>query len=154
MSLDELFDKVSDFWPEEAKAYDNDYKIRVLSLIQERLKFFAELPDLSRSFFVDLPIDPTLIENHKQLSKFTSNELKSMLQTSRDSLSESDFSTIDISQRLNALLVQTQQKPVVLFSLIRIATTQAPSSPGLSDTLTVLGKGRALNRLDAQINDL
>jgi len=39
----------------------------------------------------------------------------------------------------------------VLFSLIRIATTEAPSSPGLAETLAVLGKERSLQRIDAQL---
>ena len=57
----------------------------------------------------------------------------------------------DISRRLNELLTQTNQKPAVLFSLIRIATTQSKSSPGLFETIEVLGRDKTLNRLDQQI---
>jgi len=49
------------------------------------------------------------------------------------------------------LLETTGQKPAVLFSLIRIATTQAPASPGLADTLHVLGKEISLRRIDAML---
>jgi len=55
LSLDDLYQKVADFWPEAAKNYDDSYKKQVLGLVQERLKFFAELPDLTRFFFTDLP---------------------------------------------------------------------------------------------------
>ena len=68
--------------------------------------------------------------------------------------SQSDFSLDDLTQRLNDLLEVTGQKPAVLFSLIRIATTQAPFSPSLADTLAVLGKDRTLQRLATQLSSL
>jgi glutamyl/glutaminyl-tRNA synthetase len=55
---------------------------------------------------------------------------------------------------LNQLLAQTEQKPAVLFSLIRVATTQAAFSPGLADTLAVLGKERSLRRLNQSLQSL
>ncbi len=151
LPLDELFARVQDFWPEEASSATEDYKKQVLSLVQERLKYFAELPDLTRFFFVDLPIDPKLISEHKQLKKLSPEELRQFLQLTRDSLGESDFSLQDLTERLNQLLEQTGQKPTVLFGLIRVATTQSPASPGLADTLAVFGKKRSLSRIDAQL---
>jgi glutamyl/glutaminyl-tRNA synthetase len=77
--------------------------------------------------------------------------MREMLVKSQASLSESDFSQEDLTNRLNQLLEETGQKPGVLFSLIRIATTWAPSSPGLAETLNVLGKDKSLERLDKSI---
>ncbi len=151
LNLDDLYKKTADYWPEEAKDFDDDYKKQVLRLVQERLKFFAELPDLTRFFFVDLPIDPELIANHKQLKKLSKDDLLALLSTTLSSLSESDFSESDLSARLNALLTITHTKPAVLFSLIRIAVTWAPASPGLSETLEVLGKELSLRRLKSTI---
>jgi glutamyl/glutaminyl-tRNA synthetase len=147
LELDELYIRATDFWPLEAAEYDDAYKKAVLGLIQERLKYLAEIPDLTRFFFMDLPVDPSLIENNKQLSKLTPDERTALLNAAQTSLEESDFSVSDLSERLNQLLVTTEQKPAVLFSLIRVATTQAPSSPGLADSLAVLGKERSLSRL-------
>ena len=152
LPLGELLIIVKDFWPAEANNFDNDYKKQVLSLVQERLKYFAELPELTQFFFVDLPIDSTLISNHKQLKKLSRQELLSLLQKTLTSLTESDFSTEDLSRRLNDLLVSTNTKPAVLFSLIRIATTQAPASPGLAETMHVLGKEKSLTRIKQQID--
>jgi glutamyl-tRNA synthetase len=161
MPLEKLYDVVdgawsrSDgFWPGEARGYDDTYKKRVLGLVQERLKFFAELPELTRFFFADLPVNPELWTSNKQLKKLTSETLKGLLETSRATLSESDFSTGDLTERLNNLLETTGQKPGVLFSLIRIATTQAAASPGLADTLAVLGKDISLRRIDAMLTAL
>lgn len=154
LPLDELYDLASDFWPDSAEEADEKYKKQVLAVVQERLKFFAELPELTEFFFRDLPIDPKLITEHKQLKKIDKAELKQLLEQARNTLSESDFQTKDLTDKLNALLEATGQKPAVLFSLIRIATTQAPASPGLADSLSVLGKERSLKRLDQQIEAL
>lgn len=154
LPLNNLYNKVLDYWPKEAEHYDITYKKQVLGLVQERLKYFAELPELTKFFFVDLPIDSNLINRHKQLSQLPKEELKSLLQTSATELQQSDFSLPDLSNRLNALLTITHTKPVVLFSLIRIALTQAPASPGLADTLHVLGKDVSLIRINEQIKNL
>ncbi len=151
LKIDDLYSKVTDFWSDEAKNSDEGYKKKVLGLVQERLKYFAELPDLTRFFFTDLPLNEDLITGHKQLKNIGKNDLKQLLEQSRSVIAESDFSVEDLTKRLNELLEQTGQKPVILFSLIRIATTQVSSSPGLADTLNVLGKGTTLRRIDQQL---
>ncbi len=151
---DDLFKKVTNFWPEEAKNYDEAYKKQVLSLVQDRLKYFAEIPELTKFFFTDLPLDSNLISNNKQLKKLSSEELKSLLQTSLSELQQSDFSVEDLTNRLNTLLTLTHTKPAVLFGLIRIAITQAPASPGLADTLHILSKEKSLKRIQTQIDSL
>jgi glutamyl-tRNA synthetase len=154
IELDDLYKRSQGFWPAEAEQSDDAYKKTVLDVVRERLKYFAELPELTRFFFADLPIDETLITGHKQLKKLSKDELKDLLEKTKSSLSDSDFTVDDLTQRLNKLLDKTGQKPAVLFSLIRIATTQAPASPGLADTLAVLGKDRSLARLGQQLTNL
>ncbi len=154
IDLDDLYQRSKTFWPDEAGDYDDDYKKRVLSIVRERLKYFAELPELTKFFFTDLPVDPELISNHKQLKKLSSGDIKDLLEKTRSSLEQSDFNIEDLTKRLNNLLEETDQKPATLFSLIRIATTQAPASPGLADTLAVLGKDRSLARIDEQLKQL
>ncbi|HTE58407.1 MAG TPA: glutamate--tRNA ligase [Verrucomicrobiae bacterium] len=151
LELDDLYQKVKDFWPPEAKDYDDVHKKQVLGLVQERLKYFAELPDLTRFFFTDLPLNPALISEHKQLKKLEKETLKTLLETAQTQLEQSDFSVDDLTTRLNELLAATDTKPAVLFSLVRIATTQAPASPGLAETLAVLGKEVSLRRLQTQL---
>lgn len=154
LPLDKLYEKVAAYWPAEAAEYSDDYKNQVLALVQERLKFFGELPPLSKFFFADLPINPELISGNKQFKKLSSDELEKLLTKSRAALDNSDFSAQALAETLNNLLEETGQKPGVLFSLIRIATTEAPASPGLADTLAVLGKETSLRRIDALLETL
>jgi glutamyl-tRNA synthetase len=142
---------VHSYWPAISAESNDEYRKQVLGLVQERLKYLAELPELTTFFFVDLPVDPQLITTHKQLKKLESGELRQLLEQTRQSLEQSDFSLDDITERLNSLLEVSGQKPAVLFSLIRIAVTQSPASPGLAETLQVLGKDRSLARIDAQL---
>lgn len=151
LELNDLYERVKDFWPEDAEQSDESLKKQVLALIQERLKRYNELPELSRFFFTDLPVDSKLIAENKQLKKFEPAKLKKWLEMSRVSFNESNFSVENLQMRLNGLLEMTGQKPGVLFSLIRIATTQAPASPPLAETMAVLGKDVSLRRIDAQL---
>ncbi len=154
LTLDELYEAAEPFWPAAASSFEADYKKRVLGLVQERLKFLAELSDLTSFFFVDLPLNADLITNNKKLSALGNDQLKDLLIASVTTLSSSDFSPEELNQKLNDLLASTQQPPAILFSLIRIASTQAPASPPLADSLAVLGKERTLARLQQQINAL
>ncbi len=149
LPLDDLYQKVAGSWPAEATSRDDAYKKQVLGLVQERLKYFKELPGLTAFFFQDLPVNMELIDGNKQLKKYAHSGLKSWLAQSRDVLAQTDFKSETLAAKLNELLVHTGQKPGVLFSLIRIATTQAPASPSLAETLAVLGKATALRRIDS-----
>lgn len=154
LSLEDLFTRAKSFLPEEANTYDDDYKKSVLQLAQERLKYFAELPELTMFFFKDLAVNPALWQEHKQLKKLEQGDIKSLLEQSKDAIEASDFSASDLTERLNKLLETTEQKPAVLFSIVRIATTQAPASPSLADTLHVLGKETSLRRINAMLERL
>ena len=149
-----LYARCRNFFPASAQNYPEAYQQQVLGLVQERLKYYSEIPDLTNFFFEDLPVNMELISSNKQLRRFEQSELKELLTTAKTSIEHSDFSTEDLTERLNKLLETTGQKPGVLFSLIRIATTQAPFSPGLAETMHVLGKDRSLRRIDALLTEL
>jgi glutamyl-tRNA synthetase len=154
MQIRQSVDDDNGFWPKEANDASEEYKKNVLAITQERLKYLAELPDQTRYFFTDLPIDMELIEKNKQLKKVEKSHLKKLLHLAEKDLAESDFTPEDLQKRLNDLLEQTAEKPAVLFSIIRIATTWAPSSPALNDTLAVLGRESTLRRINKSIQIL
>ena len=148
LSLDDLYDRIEKYWPEAAKDASVDYKKQVLTLVQDRLKTLAELPLMTTYFFTEPEVDTELITNNKQLKKFSNDEQKNLLQSAHDAFSALDnWTAEDIQITLNQLLETTGQKPGILFSLIRIATTWAPFSPQLNETLALLGKETTLERL-------
>lgn len=152
ISLDELYQRVEDYWPQSAAQFDASYKHHVLALVQDRLKTLAELPMMSRFFFEEPEVNWELITSNKQLKKLSGGEIHALLKTTHDELAElADWSPETIQETLNQLLEITGQKPGVLFSLIRIVTTWAPFSPQLNDTLALFGKDKTLSRIASQL---
>ena len=56
LSIDDLYAKSLDFWPESSKDSSDEYKKKVLSIIQERLKYLSEIPALTSFFFEDIKV--------------------------------------------------------------------------------------------------
>ena len=154
LSLDDLYDRVADFWPASAAGEGVERKKHVLALVQDRLKTLADLPVLSDYFFTEPAVNLSLITENKQLKKFDTTELADLLYAARKRFEIAGFSPESIQKHLNDLLEETDQKPGVLFSLIRIAVTWAPFSPQLNDTLALLGRETVLKRLDTAISSL
>lgn len=151
LSLDDLYERVAPYWPSSAAHATNEYKKQVLALVQERLKTLAELSMMTKYFFEEPVPNIELITGNKQLSKLSSEDVKHYLTAAKNALDTTDWNPAAIQNTLNSLLEQTGQKPGILFSLIRIATTWAPFSPQLNDTLALLGKQKTLIRLDSAV---
>lgn len=152
LSLDELYTRITEFWPNEASNADDAYKKELLGLVQDRLKTLADLPTLTSYFFVEPTPDWTMIEGNKQLKKLSREEINQLLADAATALSVSEFTPGAVQDTLNQLLETTGQKPGILFSLIRLAVSWAPFSPALNDTLAVLGKETVLRRLETAQN--
>ena len=134
MPLSELLERCRSFWPPTAADHPEKYLLDVLGLVQERLKYLAELPDLTDFFFAD-PIIPA--------NPVDTAYLKRCLQV----LSTSDFSKSDLEVNLRSLAADLAIKPGALFSAIRIAITGKKAAPGIFETLHVLGKEVSLRRI-------
>lgn len=145
-----LYARTQDFWPASAKNSSDEDKLKVLSIIYDRLKTLSDLREMTDYFFKDPAIDLELLKNNKFLKKLSEAELESLLKTSimkLDNLESWDADTLQ--DALNELLSETGKKPAELFSLIRIAISFAPFSPALNLTMEVLGKETTLARLNA-----
>lgn len=152
LSIDDLYARVADFWPESAQQASDEKKKQILTLVQDRLKTLADLSILTDYFFSEPAVNWSMVEENKQLAKFSKEELSSLLQQAITALETSDFTPDTVQETLNQLLETTGQKPGILFSLIRLAVSWAPFSPALNDTLAVLGKDTVLARLRTAIS--
>ena len=145
-----LYARTTGFWPEIAATYPDDYKLKVLSIIYDRLKTLSDLRTMTEYFFVDPKIDIDTLVGNKYVKKLSESEIETLLKTTISKLNSLTNWTADsLQDALNALLEETGKKPAELFSLIRIAVSFAPFSPALNLTLEVLGKDTSLARLNA-----
>ena len=145
-----LYDRTIGFWPESAENYSEEYRLKVLSIIYDRLKTLSDLREMTGYFFEDPVIDMDMLKNNKFLKKMSEAELENLLKKVISRLSSLDDWGGEVLQDvLNELLIETDRKPAELFSLIRIAVSFAPFSPALNLTLSTLGKDVALARLNA-----
>lgn len=157
LSLESLAKRAEAFWPAKAEVADETYKQKVLALVQDRLKFLAELTTLTIFFFEAPSVDT--VKNFyknpvdKQLAK-KPPDYQQFLSATIDQLKDSDFSHDDIQNRLNNLLKQLNTKPAVLFPVIRIALSASSISPEIFGTLEVLGRQESLERLGSALASL
>ena len=153
LSVDELYERVETMWPEAASSFDPSYKRAVLTLAQDRLKTLRDLPTLTSYFFEEPQHDWDLINGNKQLSKLEKTQIADLLHEAKELLLIAAWTPEGIQYCLNKLLETTGQKPGILFSLIRIATTWAPYSPQLNDMLALIERKTIIDRLDRAIAD-
>ena len=151
LSLDDLSERVADFWPASANTATADYKRTLLTLVQDRLKTLNDLPLLTGYFFEEPTPDWTMADAMKPLKNHSRDDLANLLGVAADTLHASAFDAASIQETLNGLLAATGEKPAVLFSMIRLAVSWAPFSPALNDTLATLGKQTVLARLERAI---
>jgi glutamyl-tRNA synthetase len=151
LSLDDLFERASGFWPESAKLVPIEQKRQVLGLVQDRLKTLKDLPLLTNYFFEEPVPNWEMIAENKQLKKLSSEEIRELLTKAKTALETSEWHPDAVQETLNHLLETTGQKPGILFSLVRLSVSWAPFSPALNETLAALSKDTALRRLGLAI---
>lgn len=145
-----LYARTTNFWPEASKNYSDEYKMKVLSIIYDRLKTLSDLREMTTYFFEDPRIDLDMLINNKYVKKMSESELEDLLKKTIAKFTNLEkWDEENLQTALNELLAETEKKPAELFSLIRIAISYAPFSPALNLTLEVLGKDLSLSRLNA-----
>ena len=145
-----LYARTTNFWPEIANDFSDEYKIKVLSIIYDRLKTLSDLREMTTYFFEDPRIDIDMLVNNKFVKKLSEAEIEELLKLTIAKLTDlKEWNADNIQTTLNELLTETGKKPAELFSLIRIAISFAPFSPALNLTMDVLGRDITLARLNA-----
>ncbi|MBA3757651.1 glutamate--tRNA ligase [Candidatus Saccharibacteria bacterium] len=157
LPIEELEKQAQDFWPPGAQGVNGQYRSSVLGLVRQRLKCFAELPELTVFFFKEPEAQKILdLYTHpqdKQLVKlkYQNQDYVKLLRAGLRELDQSSFDEEDLAHRLNNLLEKLESKPAILFPVLRIAVSGSQISPELFGTLSVLGKAEVLDRLKSAI---
>ncbi len=116
---------------------------RLVFLEQERMKNLAEIIKLADFFFKDVEWDPKSVE--KILSAPEVPKVLSMATERLESLDR--FDSRGIEKTLRSLQKELGFHPREVFQPIRVAVTGRMVSPPLFETLELLGKRRAIDRL-------
>lgn len=127
---------------------EHGYVREVVALVKDRLKVLTEVVELTSFFFTeeteDYPAE-TLVPR-----KTEPEAVLGALERASDVLADANFADeADLETRLRALADELGLKAGQLFMPIRVAITGRTVSPGLFETLRVLGKERSLARLAA-----
>lgn len=142
LSLDELYPQTKDFWPVSSKDANDNHKKEILSLIHERLKFMAEIPELTEFFFTR----PAQVKEIV-LDKLDLQTAQKWLSAIIDKLKDNTFTHDELESGLRSLVEELGGQTGKVFSLVRRSVTGSPVAPGLFETLHTLGKEESLARL-------
>lgn len=154
LAPDTLLKLCEDYWPEEAKTADEDYKKQVLGLVQERLKMLGELKELTSFFFTDPMADKALVDLLLAETKLEAARASELLSEAVSVVETCDFEVEKLHNAFYPLAEKLSTKPGEFFKLLRIALVGGTVAPGLFETMTTLGKDTVVKRLKAVMESL
>jgi glutamyl-tRNA synthetase len=115
-----------------------------VAITQDKISTLSEFWPLAQSFF-DGPIDdPDARE--KVLGTPEAREALADAREALEALSE-PWTTERVEQALRAVIERTNRKPKQLFQPLRVALTGTTVSPGIFETVALLGRGATLGRV-------
>jgi glutamyl-tRNA synthetase len=147
LPLPDLLERSRAFLPGAAAKFDDNYQREVLRLVQERLKFLSELPELTEFFFTNPSVAPELLT--KALDTSQARNALMHAHQALESLAAPDWTEAMLESTIRPLTGQLSLKTGPFFGLIRVAVTGRTAAPGLFETLAVLGRDTTLRRLTA-----
>ena len=140
LSPAEYADKLVGYLREQGYEWDEPLVRRAAPLVQEKVATLGEFPAFAGFFFRDVEPDATLLD-------------ESVLMPAREALTQVEpFAAGPIEHALRALAERLRLSPRKAFQPIRVAVTGSSVSPGLFESLEVLGKEESLARIEAALN--
>jgi glutamyl-tRNA synthetase len=145
LPLDEYTDAVA-----RRVGREPDEELRAAcEIAQEKAQTLAEVWPLIR-FLFEAPV-----EDEKAWAKVMKDGAEEMLGAAALALQEAEgFDPAAIEAALAPLLERFDVKPGKLYQPIRVAITGTTVSPGIFESLSVLGRSRAVERISAAVNRL
>jgi glutamyl-tRNA synthetase len=137
LRTDEYADRVVTYLGEQGIGWDEELVRRAAPLVQEKIEILSQFPDYVRFLFEDVAPDPSLLDTR-------------VLDAAAETLSDLDpFDAVRIEQALRELAERLELKPREAFQPIRVAVTGSKVSPGLFESIELLGRAKSLDRLRA-----
>ena len=135
LSPDAYADEVVAYLRERGVDWPED-RIRAMApLVQEKVGRLGEIPDFTRFLFEDVAPDPGLLDRR-------------ILAGAEQALAAvDDWTASELEAALKRLCEELGEKPRTVFAPIRVAVTGSRVSPGLYESLELLGRETSLARL-------
>jgi glutamyl-tRNA synthetase len=127
------------FLRDEGYDWDETLIRRAAPIVQEKIERFGQFPDFAGFLFRDIEPDSALLNGAAPVVTAAREELERV----------EPFAAPEIEAALRALAEQLELSPRKAFEPIRIAVTGSKISPGLFESLELLGKDETLRRLSA-----
>jgi len=130
------------------EGFSDEYHVKVIGLVQERMKKLSEYVLLTHYFYQDPQVD------HKQLAKFTRTEkealkIASEFHTLYLDVKETDWQADKLEILSHEFVEKKGYKNKEAFMTVRIAVTGELATPPIFETMEALGKEVVLKRLKA-----
>ncbi|MEK6273844.1 MAG: glutamate--tRNA ligase [Actinomycetota bacterium] len=132
---DDYADRLLTYLREQGFEWDEEIVRRSVPLVQEKIATLGEYPGFAGFLFGDVEPDPELLDAR-------------VLEEAERTLTETEpFTTEGIEEALRSLSEQLELKPREAFQPIRVAVTGSKVSPGLFESIELLGREPTLERI-------
>lgn len=132
----------------EDQVLDTAWLAKAVHTLQERAKTLVELAASLRYY-----ISEDVVYNDKAKEKFLNEKSRGLLKELKDGISSiAEFSKPEVENLFKALVEKHSIKLGALAQPVRVAVTGGTESPGIYEVLEVLGKEKALARLEKAIS--
>jgi glutamyl-tRNA synthetase len=135
LSEDEYAHELLIWLGEHGYDWDAELVRRTVPLVQEKIARLGEYPAFAGFFFQDVEPDPSLLD--PEVLRKASGVLERV----------SDWTAPEIEAELRGLAAGLDLKPAKAFQPIRVAMTGSKISPGLFESLELVGREESLRRL-------
>jgi glutamyl-tRNA synthetase len=137
LTPDEYADRVVTYLGEQGSEWDEDLVRSAAPLVQEKIEILSQFRDYVRFLFEDVSPDPSLLDGR-------------VLDAAAEALAELEpFDADTIEPALRELAARLELKPREAFQPIRVAVTGSKISPGLFESIELLGREKSVDRLRA-----
>lgn len=133
--------------PAEMLPVDPEYFLRIIPLIQERLKLLSESAQIT-SYFFEEELDYSSA-NLVQKGMDPESAVTALQRAGHALIGMDDFAAQNLEQALRATGEELEFKPREFFGTLREAVTGRSATPSLFEVMEVLGKDRVLARFSA-----
>jgi glutamyl-tRNA synthetase len=134
-------DELVRYLRDQGYDWDEELARRAVPLVQEKIERFGQFPEFAGFLFREVEPDPSLLDGDGAI-----------IASARDELEQVEpFTAVEIETALRSLAQRLELSPRKAFQPIRIAVTGSKVSPGLFESLELLGKEETLRRLSAAV---